>query len=117
MYCDGDTLWVFHRSVSWAFCLWHSGFGTVTPFLSDLKGSMTYNPSLREEPRFQRVGVIPQRHDTSILDWLEQSGRLLARDSSDFDYADDEEEINELMATDDGSFDLDDDDDDLDLED
>lgn len=78
---------------------------------------MTYNPSLREEPRNQRATVLPQKRDSSILDWLESSGRLLARDSSDFDYLDDEEEINELMAGDDNSFDLDDDDDDLDLED
>ena len=78
---------------------------------------MTYNPSLREEPRDQRAAVLPKKRDSSILDWLESSGRLLARDSSDFDYSDDEEEINELMAGEDNSFDLDDDDDDLDLED
>lgn len=77
---------------------------------------MTYNPSLREEPRNQRATVLPQKRDSSILDWLESSGRLLARDNADFDYLDDEEEINELMAGDDNSFDLDDDDDDLDLE-
>jgi phosphopantothenoylcysteine synthetase/decarboxylase len=77
---------------------------------------MTYNPSLREEPREQRASVIPARQDSSILDWLENSGRLLARDSSELDYADDEEEISELMGNDD-SFDLDDDDDDLELED
>lgn len=78
---------------------------------------MTYNPSLREEPRNQRATVLPQKRDSSILDWLESSGRLLARDSSDFDYLDEEEEINELMAGDDNSFDLDEDDDDLDLDD
>jgi phosphopantothenoylcysteine synthetase/decarboxylase len=78
---------------------------------------MTYNPSLREEPRNQRAKVLPQKRDPSILDWLESNGRLLARDNADFDYQDDEEEINELMAGDDNSFDLDDDDDDLELED
>ncbi len=78
---------------------------------------MSYNPSLREEPRNQRATVLVQRQAPSILDWLEQSGRLLARDSNDMDYGDDEEEINELMAGDDSSFDLDDDDDDLDLDD
>jgi phosphopantothenoylcysteine synthetase/decarboxylase len=78
---------------------------------------MAYNPSLREEPRDQRATVLPQKRNTSILDWLENSGRLLARESSDFDYADDEEEINELMAGDDNSFDIDDDDDDVDLDD
>lgn len=78
---------------------------------------MTYNPSLREEPRDQRATVIPLKQETSILDWLESSGRLLARDSNDYDYLDDEEEISELMGGDDSSFDLDDDDDDLDLDD
>lgn len=79
---------------------------------------MSYNPSLREEPRNQRATVLPQKRDSSILDWLESSGRLLARDNADFDYSDDEEEINALMAGDDNSFDLDDDDDDdLELED
>jgi len=38
---------------------------------------------------------------------------LLARDSQDFDYSDNEEEISELMAVDDGTYDTDDDDDDL----
>lgn len=79
---------------------------------------MSYNPSLREEPRNQRATVLPQKRDSSILDWLESSGRLLARENGDFDYSDDEEEINALMAGDDNSFDLDDDDDDeLELED
>jgi Protein of unknown function (DUF3134) len=78
---------------------------------------MTYNPSLRQESRSQRAAVIPNRQESSILDWLENSGRLLAREPQDADYADDEEEINALMATDDGAFDLDDDDDDLELED
>lgn len=78
---------------------------------------MSYNPSLYEEPRNKRANVASNRQAFSILNWLEESGRLLARDSSDFDYLDDEEEINELMAGEDNSFDLDDDDDDLDLDD
>lgn len=79
---------------------------------------MTYNPSLREEPRSQRAAVIPLKQEASILDWLENSGRLLARDNvKEFDYLDDDEEIADLMGSEDNSFDLDDDDDDLDLED
>jgi phosphopantothenoylcysteine synthetase/decarboxylase len=77
---------------------------------------MVYNPSLRQEPRTQPAAIIPMQQNASILEWLESSGRLLARQNSDFDYVDDEEEINELMGSDDASFD-DDDDDDLDLED
>ncbi len=79
---------------------------------------MTYNPSLRQETRTQRAAIIPMQQESSILDWLESSGRLLARDNADFDYLDDEEEINELMENDAATFDTDDDDDsDLELED
>ncbi len=79
---------------------------------------MIYNPSLHQEPRSQRARVLPQRQSSSILGWLEQSGRLLARESTDFDYGDNEEEINALMAGDDNTNDFDDDDDDeLELED
>jgi len=72
---------------------------------------MVYNPSLREYPRSARAAVIPLQREASILGWLENSGRMLARDSSEFDYLDDEEEISELMGSDDASFDLDEDDD------
>ncbi|MBW4469994.1 MAG: DUF3134 domain-containing protein [Stenomitos rutilans HA7619-LM2] len=79
---------------------------------------MTYNPSLREEPRSQRAAVIPLKQEVSILDWLENTGRLLARDSQDVNYLEaDGEELNDLMAGEDNSFDIDDDDDDLELED
>jgi phosphopantothenoylcysteine synthetase/decarboxylase len=75
------------------------------------------NPALHEQPRHQPATVIPVQRDASILDWLEGTGRLLSREVSDFDYANDEEEITELMTGDDSSFDLDDDDDDsLDLD-
>lgn len=76
-----------------------------------------HNPALHEVPRSQPASVIPPQRDASILDWLEGTGRLLARDAHEFSYLDEEEEINELMAGDDSSFDLDDDDDDaLDLD-
>ncbi|HEY9794766.1 MAG TPA: DUF3134 family protein, partial [Leptolyngbyaceae cyanobacterium] len=39
-----------------------------------------YNPSLREEPREQLAEVIPVKQETSLLDWLEASDRLLARE-------------------------------------
>ena len=72
-----------------------------------------YNPSLREEPRNKPASVIPLQQDASILSWLEGTGRLLSRDGNDFDYLDQEEEINALMAGEDGGFDDLDDDDDL----
>lgn len=72
------------------------------------------NPALHETPREQPAAVIPVQRDASILDWLEGTGRLLAREVvADVDFRDDEAEINELMASDDSSFDLDDDDDDF----
>ena len=75
---------------------------------------MVYNPSLREEPIDQPAAVIPIKHETSILDWLESSGRLLARDDQEADsYLDDEEEIDQLMGGDEMVYDLDDDDDDI----
>jgi hypothetical protein len=75
------------------------------------------NPALRQQPREQPATVIPVQRDASILDWLENTGRMLARDSGEVDYPDDEEEISELMGSDDNSFDLDDDDDVLELDD
>jgi hypothetical protein len=78
---------------------------------------MTHNPSLREEPRNQKAAVISSKQESSLLDWLETSGRMLARDNTEYDYLDDEEEISELMAGDNSYDDVDDDDDDdLDLE-
>jgi Protein of unknown function (DUF3134) len=72
------------------------------------------NPALHETPREQPAAVIPVQRDASILDWLEGTGRLLAREPAEIDLLrDDEAEINELMASDDSSFDLDDDDDDF----
>lgn len=78
------------------------------------------NPALHEIPRSQPAAVIPLQRDASILDWLEKTGRLIARETADLpEYADEEEEINALMGADDGGFDdIDDDDDDsLDLDD
>lgn len=68
------------------------------------------NSALREEPRDQRAAVIPLKNESSLLDWLESSGRLIARDQQEPDYLDDEEEIAGLMDPDDMSYDLDDDD-------
>lgn len=68
-----------------------------------------YNPSLREEPREQLAEVIPVKQETSLLDWLEASDRLLAREVQDDSFLDDEEEITELMGVDDSSYDDDDD--------
>lgn len=71
------------------------------------------NSPLREAPRNQRATVIPLKQETSILDWLQASGRLIARDVHEPDFQDEEEEISEFLGGDDGigDYDLDDDDD------
>ncbi|GAC1495932.1 MAG: hypothetical protein NVS2B14_09780 [Chamaesiphon sp.] len=60
-----------------------------------------YNPSLRQEPIQEPAAVIPIKQQSSILDWLEEKGRLLARDVQENAYVEDEEEITALMAVDD----------------
>lgn len=71
------------------------------------------NTSLREEPRDQRAAVIPSRNESSLLDWLNSSGRLITRDTQEPEYLEEEEEISGLMDVDDVTYDIDDDDDDL----
>jgi hypothetical protein len=63
-----------------------------------------YNPSLREESREQLAPVISVPRETSVLEWLETTNRLLARDPSESDIGDDEEEISELMGVDDNDY-------------
>ncbi|MDZ8186011.1 MAG: DUF3134 domain-containing protein [Nostoc sp. ChiSLP02] len=71
------------------------------------------NSPLREAPRNQRASVIPLKQESSLLDWLQSNGRLIARDVHEQDFQDDEEEIDSLMGVEDGigDYDLDDDDD------
>ncbi|MBO0347974.1 DUF3134 domain-containing protein [Phormidium pseudopriestleyi FRX01] len=68
-----------------------------------------YNPSLREESRYKIADVIPLQQETSILDWLESNGRLIAREEKESEYAIDEEEIAALMSVEDTTYDDDDD--------
>ncbi len=76
------------------------------------------NPSLKVEPRYQPAPVLPSTGEASILDWLENSGRLLPRDGNDPELPGSEEEIEAFLGGDDGGYDdLDDDDDDFELED
>ncbi|WP_100899782.1 DUF3134 domain-containing protein [Nostoc flagelliforme] len=70
------------------------------------------NSPLREVPRNQRADVIPLKQESSLLDWLQTNGRIIARDVHEPDFQDDEVEIDSLMGVEDGiSYDLDDDDD------
>ena len=70
------------------------------------------NSPLREVPRNQRATVIPLKPESSLLDWLQSSGRLIARDVHDPDFLEDEKEIESLMGVEDGIGDYDFDDDD-----
>lgn len=49
-----------------------------------------HNPSLIEEPRYEPAKVIPVMQEPSLIDWLEASGRLSARESTEDDYSTDE---------------------------
>lgn len=69
------------------------------------------NSPLREEPRAQRAAVIPLRNDTSLLDWLESSGRLIPRDTQEAEYDVEEEEISGLIDVEDATYDGDDEED------
>lgn len=70
------------------------------------------NSPLREVPRNQRADVIPLKQESSLLDWLQTNGRIIARDVHEPDFQDDEVEIDSLMGVEDGiGYDLDDDDD------
>ena len=51
-----------------------------------------YNPSLRQESRHEPADVIPLNQETSLLDWLANTGRLIARDSHELAGDLDEEE-------------------------
>jgi hypothetical protein len=39
-----------------------------------------HNSPLREEPREQQASVIPLKQESSLIDWLQANGRLIARD-------------------------------------
>ena len=70
------------------------------------------NPALRQVSCSQPAPVIPVQQNASILNWLENSGRLLARESTDIDFDSNQEEITAMIAGEDNSYDVDDDDDD-----
>jgi len=69
------------------------------------------NSPLREEARNQRADVIPLKQESSLSDWLQINGRMIAREVHEPDFQNDEEEIDSLMGVEDGiGYDLDDDD-------
>ena len=69
------------------------------------------NPSLRQEPRYEPARVIPVNKDSSIIEWLERTGRLIPREKEERELIlEDELELSEFMDSDD-TYDIDIDDD------
>jgi hypothetical protein len=76
------------------------------------------NSPLREEPRNQRAAVIPLKQESSLLDWLQSSNRLIAREVQETDFSSGEDDVEALMGVEDGGIDYDiEDDDDIPVED
>jgi hypothetical protein len=76
------------------------------------------NRSLRQEPRYEPAAVIPLKKDSSLIDWLESTGRLIKREvveQVEETSANEElDEIADFVDTDDSFYD--DDDDSIDIE-
>lgn len=75
-----------------------------------------HSSPLREQPREQRASVIPLNNESSLLDWLKSSGRLISREQQEVDYSEsaEEDDVTGLIDTEDvGDFYDDDDDDEL----
>ncbi|MEM8779650.1 MAG: DUF3134 domain-containing protein [Cyanobacteria bacterium P01_G01_bin.49] len=69
-----------------------------------------YNPSLSQEPRYEPAAVIPVKKDSSILNWLEATNRLIPREPEETKAPVQEDaEISDLIEVDDSYNDDDDD--------
>ncbi|MGK7873120.1 MAG: DUF3134 domain-containing protein [Xenococcaceae cyanobacterium] len=78
-------------------------------FLSYSLNLLMYNPSLRQEPRYEPAAVIPLKQESSLLDWLKANDRLIPRESRESeDKLEDDVEISELIEVDDHVYDDDD---------
>ncbi len=76
------------------------------------------NSPLYEVPRSRRASVIPLKQESSLLDWLQENGRLISRDPVEPQPEEKRQDINSLMGIEgDYEFDEDDDDDDDDDDD
>jgi division protein CdvB (Snf7/Vps24/ESCRT-III family) len=64
-----------------------------------------YNPSLRQIPRHELADIIPLKQESSLIDWLESTHRLMERDSQEPDYASAEEDLAGIMDSDDTTYD------------
>ncbi len=73
--------------------------------------SQLNNPSLKQLPRHEAAEVIPLNQETSILDWLHATGRLIPRDDDEQALPQQDDGLDGLIVDDDVSYDEDDDDD------
>ncbi|AHJ28179.1 DUF3134 domain-containing protein [Nodularia spumigena CS-584] len=69
------------------------------------------NSPLSEEPRNQRAPVIPLKQESSMMDWLQTQGRLVARNIQETEFSQQEAEISEFLSSEEGieDYDMDDD--------
>lgn len=68
-----------------------------------------HNPALRAYSRKQHAMVIPLQKNASILEWLEQSGRMMEKPIDPSFPPKEDDEINALIGNDDNYEDDDDD--------
>lgn len=77
------------------------------------------NPALRKEKRYEPAPVIPLKQDGSLLDWLDENGRIIYREDKVIEKVSLEEEeisdLSDLIEDQDDDFDDDGDDTDDDL--
>ncbi|MGK7930347.1 MAG: DUF3134 domain-containing protein [Microcystaceae cyanobacterium] len=78
-----------------------------------------YNPSLSQEPRFEPAAVIPIKEDTSLVDWLKATNRLIPREKVEEEEKSTEDvDLADFIDTDDSGYeDSDDNDNDMEVED
>lgn len=62
-----------------------------------------HNPSLRQEARYEPASVIPIKQKSSIIEWLQNTNRLIPRDRDEREASivDEDVELSELMDVDD----------------
>ncbi|MDJ0659496.1 MAG: DUF3134 domain-containing protein [Crocosphaera sp.] len=73
------------------------------------------SPAISQEPRYEPAAVIPVKRDSSIINWLEATNRLIYREQEEVKTPLEEDaEISDLIDVDDN---YDDDDDDISLDD
>lgn len=58
------------------------------------------NPSLRLTPRHEPGDVIPTPQETSILDWLEASGRMMPREEQEEEATETDPDIDGFIGED-----------------